>query len=410
MVKLNPNIINPRFFFSKDIISVSLLMFLIAISWSPFFPGAVGIPTIVLYLPALIFYTIYRFINTQCTNTVFLICILLEIAILIVTLMIESSLYFNRYILMPIGLLACYLTVSDKRILDKTCSCLAILSMVGLIFSWGSFFYAFFGGGSILDFPNPDGRVNHLYLSSFTNTVSDNIIRPSFIFDEPGAFSFFLCFVVLFRELLGKEKKVSFLILIGGLITFSLSHMIVLITYFICNLRFKNVILFIFPIALLIVQLSQLQEFDFFFNRFIINDGKMSGDNRSEQVENFMDIVSQDILLFGDHKCHSLPEQKCISHGDISSSPVTPVYYGGILFLIVQIITHLFFIYKAFGNKNYAFVSIAMSILLLQRPFFSTIGYQLMIYIPLFYMLKYNYKCNESLLGKVRISQGHVID
>ena len=365
-----------------------VIVYLVGIAWSPIFPGYAGIRTTLLYVPILLACMFYLLSINNVSIRVLMISLLLTLGIVIVASITQSQTYFNRYITLPISLITCSLIVSkNKEIIARSCDYLSIFAIFGVILSLISFAYAFFGGEPSSFFLNPDGRENFFYLSSFSNAVFDNVIRPGFIYDEPGAFSFFLCFVVILRELLNRKKIPTYFILIGGLVTFSVTHLIIVFLYFLFNIKIIKVLFIAVPITFGVFQASNIDEFAFFFDRFVVVNGSFSGDNRSNQIENFIAVADADILLFGDYKCHDLPEKYCSSHGDLSSSLVTPVYYGGIIQLLVQVITHSFFIYAFFKHKKYRFVSLAMSLLLMQRPYFSSLGYQLMIYIVIFLLI-----------------------
>ncbi|WP_429102269.1 hypothetical protein [Aeromonas veronii] len=320
--------------------------------------------------------------------------------ILVLVLLTQSQVHFNRYIFQAIGLLLCFIVAKEYKIINRLTDLLTIFAILGILCAFIGFFYALFGGQPAYSFPNPDSRLNFVYLTTFSNAVYGNVIRPAFIYDEPGAFSFVLCFIVILRELMQRRASVSLGIMIGGLITFSLAHIVILVLFIFSKIKFslKSLIgIMLASILLLSIfnLVSNSNEFNFFTARFEINDsGSLSGDNRIGQIDNFKKIFSWDIFWGGDYQCHHLQAKRCLEHGDISSSVVTPLYFGGVIQLIVQLITHIFFILAVYRNKTLFFPAFAMSLLLLQRPYFSLIGYQIMIYIVLFimfYLIKYKH-------------------
>ncbi|PKQ74616.1 hypothetical protein CJF47_13525 [Aeromonas sobria] len=201
---------------------------------------------------------------------------------------------------------------------------------------------------------------------------------------------------MVLRELMHKRVLPSMLIMLGGLVTLSLAHILIFLLYIFSKIKFtiKGLIGLIFFIILSISLSKNIlnsNQFEFFSSRFALNeDGELAGDNRSNQIENFKNIFSWNIFWGGDYQCHALPTKSCIDHGDISSSIVTPLYRGGVIQLALQILTHLFFIFLFIKNKKLFFSIFAMSLILLQRPFFSVIGYQFMIYLVFF--VAYNKK------------------
>jgi hypothetical protein len=79
----------------------------------------------------------------------------------------------------------------------------------------------------------PIGRFGSLTLFPFGTFFMDNgtIPRAAGFFLEPGQLSFYICFLIICRELLNKNRWVSLLILITGLLTLSLAHIVFLTTY-----------------------------------------------------------------------------------------------------------------------------------------------------------------------------------
>lgn len=385
----NGSVSNSLLTVSKSDSYAILLCIISFIAWSPVFPGVFGIPTAVIYTPLILLACIIS-INTNYISLKFIILLsLLSLALILFTLITQSATNFNRTILFPPTLIVTFLLCGNEKVKDRFCIFSSYFCYAALLCAVISFMYALNGGDSIFYMFNPDGRTNGLYFLSFSNAVYGNIIRPSFIYDEPGAFSFVLISVALLRILLKKEEKGTLFILVGGLCTFSLTHIIIVFLYviFSASIRWK---LFIISIVIILVTVSFTDnKYAFFYNRLSVSDAKtINGDNRSKQLTNFIDVVNRDqeVLLLGDYKCHSNANGVCQQHGDISSSPVTPLYRGGIIFFIIQLFTHLALFFCMFKRMG-VFPSIALSVLLLQRPFFLSFGYSFIIYSVLFMLL-----------------------
>jgi len=133
---------------------------------------------------------------------------------------------------------------------------------------------------------------------------------------------------------------------------------------------------------------AQREELEVLVSRFSIEDGQFAGDSRSNQVENFFAVVHPGMVLFGDAECHDRPERNCEEHGDITSSPVTPTYTGGIVALIVQLGVHAGLIVAFFRSRRFRFSALALTLLLLQRPYFEIGGYGFISFLLLFLMWK----------------------
>ncbi|HFO2307891.1 TPA: O156 family O-antigen polymerase, partial [Escherichia coli] len=151
----------------------------------------------------------------------------------------------------------------------------------------------------------------------------------------------------------------------------------------------KQILVLCFALFGLIMFTYNNNEFDFFYNRFNTENGTFSGDNRSMQISNYLNVVNENMFLLGDYKCHDNINQRCESHGDISSSIVTPIYKGGILQLLLQIITHAIIFWLALRERKLIFPALVLTILLLQRPFFDVVGYSVMIYYSIFLMFNF---------------------
>ncbi|TKF23444.1 hypothetical protein FCV43_03270 [Vibrio genomosp. F6] len=294
---------------------------------------------------------------------------------------------------MPFALVLSLYIAKDKVIFSKIVDVWSVISLVACGFAIFAFLYSFMGYPELATFPNPNGKINVIFPGSFTNfRLANGIMRPSFIYDEPGAFSFFLTVVAVCRVILGKGRKVTTTILTLGLITFSLMHVLVLGIYVLFSLKFnyKSVLSLIgitsFVLCLIIISFDK-PEFAFFYERFNFSNGTFAGDNRSGQISNFLDAVNTRIVLFGDYYCHGPAVYSCSQHGDISSSPVTPLYKGGVIWLIFQIFCHLVLFLFSFGCRKRFMVFLILTLCLFQRPFFTDLGYQILIFIPVFYML-----------------------
>jgi hypothetical protein len=263
--------------------------------------------------------------------------------------------------------------------------------VAGILLSIVGFFYALNGGEPLFTIINPDGRENALYLTTMSNTQVGNVIRPGWVYDEPGAFSFLICATVALRYILRMGDRLSIFLMIGGLVTFSLAHLIITAIFLFARLGFSS-LLFVATLSVVFAQAfsPEIDDFQFVLDRLSIVDGRLAGDNRSDQIENFSQVANQRILFFGDIECHDRPDRSCNEHGDITSSPVTPVYYGGLYFLITQIVVHVALIIAFFRRRIFMLPCLIIFLLLLQRPYFAAFGYGLITYLILFLMFKRN--------------------
>jgi hypothetical protein len=183
-----------------------------------------------------------------------------------------------------------YLVFASKR----SVTILIWLNIVILVGAWIGFAYAFYGGSSILEVTSPEiQRPIRLYFTTFTNSVILNIIRPSGIFDEPGALAMFSIMTVCLNELCRGSKVYSISILTLSLITFSLMTLFAIPLYCMCMFNNKKPvknITWLLPV-LSILGLGYYFGGDvvqnLYLDRFVLEDGKFAGDNRTTQVLDF---------------------------------------------------------------------------------------------------------------------------
>jgi hypothetical protein len=172
-----------------------------------------------------------------------------------------------------------------------------------LVVIWASLFgflYAFIGGSPIFTFDNPNGIPNEVFLTTMTNSRWGNIIRPSGIYDEPGAFSFFICSIAMLRKLFNLTEKKTWLLLIFGLITFSVAHVLYLLFHVLSDknlIKFSISKLIIFLLGILLVFFISITPLwdavDMIFLSRFKNSGTglFPGDNRSDLFFNTWNYI-----------------------------------------------------------------------------------------------------------------------
>jgi hypothetical protein len=382
----HPPPLNPQ---RPPAVTTATAFFIAALSWSPLLPALFSIPfSVALLASVLVFALLTGAVRGTSPSLVF-VCGVLLIAAVALYAITQSTNLLLRTAPMPLLLLAAHQASKVQGLPDVLCTWLTRFMVVGVIGANIGFVYAYVGGPPLLEINNIDGRENGLYLSTMSNVYLLGIIRPSFIYDEAGAFSFALCATTALRALLGRRAGASYLMMLGGLITFSVAHILLTLVFLGFRLGPAKTVAGVVALLLVLVPTAANNEdFDFFFSRFEVADGQLAGDNRSAQIGNFMDIVSPRILLFGDVDCHARPEGNCEEHGDISSSPVTPTYKGGFMTLLVQLGVHIGLIVAFFRHARFRFAALVMTLLLLQRPYFDVSGYGFLTYLMLLLMLE----------------------
>ncbi|QQO09821.1 hypothetical protein [Breznakiella homolactica] len=250
--------------------------------------------------------------------------------------------------------------------------------LVMLIFCWVGLIYSLKGGlptGTII---NPDTRPNYWYLTTFSNVRFGKLIRPSGIYDEPGALSFFIISIVLLRLYLNKIDKKNILLLILGCVTFSLAHLLfsVLIYFYIHKrISFKSkvlydIVLIISIIIFFLVMFDAINALVLERLKFNSNTGRFVGDNRSIQLKAVFHFLSENGIFWGAYGYDNVFKE----YGTIGENPLTRLaldglfvslpYYFGVLIMSIAVF---------FSSKR--MLIFVMILLFLQRPYLSSIGY-----------------------------------
>lgn len=348
-------------------------------------------------------------LSVLCCFVVFVICCIIYrpikysyISLFIVFIPIVSSILFSFYwgdlklLFFTLYFIFSIITVMSLTYNDKKSIVIALSNIMYLVTGAAivGFCYAFIGGEPLLEIENPDKRSAFLYLSTMTNFNVGLFIRPSGIFDEPGALSFFICFTCALRTLFHLPKKQTWVLLIAGLITFSVAHVIYLVFHYLSE-KFNPKSIFMSFIAVSVLFTTPFLNDDIyemmdsiFFQRFVIEDGNLKGDNRSELFSNAASLINTETFLWGVDSACILDVDLCNSKypmfGENVLSPlaltgfvVSLPYYFSLLILLC---------YGSLRKENLFLIGVAL--LLFQRPYLMSYGYSLLIVLLLSVTLK----------------------
>jgi hypothetical protein len=324
-----------------------------------------------------------------------------------------TSLYYGtdlRILFAPLFFIASLLlvdlaNVENFRNLTQIAS---VLLMVFIVTSVLSVIYMFLGGSPILNFVNPDGRESAFFLFSLSNTPeivwkNTGVIRPSSIYDEPGALSFVICFVAAMRHILSLNRRTTWIILLGGLVTFSLAHIIYMLVHLVSEeggvKKIKYIVLVgaVVGAAIALNTDSKIVKI-LFLSRFeVTKDGNFEGDNRSKQLKVTAEMLDTESFFWGlDGDC-ILDSVGCKDRypGIGAENPVAPLVYKGIFVSLAYYLILLIMLVLCFKNSKY-WVFFGLVLLLFQRPYTMNMGYSLMALIPVFTIWKAGFRFPES--------------
>jgi len=270
----------------------------------------------------------------------------------------------------------------------------SIGAAVGLI-------YALQGGEALMVISNPDGRSNYLYLTTMTNWKLGNVIRPSGIFDEPGALSFVICYTCACRHILNLPRKKTWVLLFLGFSTLSMAHAIYFFFHLISEkLDFRRMlrqlpVFFVVVIVLLLNESIRSVFYDFLVKRFAFTGSGFTGDNRTVLISNAFSYLDLRSFFWGlDSSCIAdvvVCNSRYDSFGENPLSllvltgigPSLPYYFYTPLLLLIGI-----------TNRRNG-VLFGAGLLLLQRPNIMSYGYAPLICLLIAIALYSNSKSRE---------------
>lgn len=256
------------------------------------------------------------------------------------------------------------------------------------------FIYAAIGGSAIYTITNPNGREFYFYLTTFTVTNYSGFIRPSAFFDEPGALSFYICFVVMLREILWPRKKaLNFALLAFGIVTLSLAHIVFTILYIIYCLITKPTTKLIVGLVIILILsfvfLAVLPNKDVVFEYLISRSSSdTDGQGRSALLQAAIDTLQNagvGLYIFGiDSNCLVNYDEACrYIYPRMGENILSPVVFGGLLTSWLFYFSYIYVGYKSLRKFIPNFIIFSFLLLYLQRPYIYLLSYSFMFMIAL---------------------------
>lgn len=274
----------------------------------------------------------------------------------------------------------------SNSVIDNSIRIYSLLILIILFGAWIGFFLALIGTDALITFSNPDGRSVGLFSTTLSNTVfrvdGSIIIRPSGIYDEPGALSFFTIAAALLCELTKSLKSRSWLLLTLGLVTASLAHLIFLALFSIYKTNKKYRPALLGCIALLAVILGSIaNEYEptsdkanyvsrLTISRLASTEDGLEGDNRTTLIKNAVSKLEITNLVFGlDSKCVSAVFECKNQHGNFGENPLSPLVSGGLAGIGGLYIAGIICLAIAGWASKKPLLFFAIFLVFLQRPY-----------------------------------------
>lgn len=275
-----------------------------------------------------------------------------------------------------------FLTLSKPGAL-RVVSWFALTLLVGGVIG---VIYAMIGGEPLLDV-RVGYRTTHLYLTTFSFAFIGEVIRPSGIFDEPGAFAMYVAILTMFNDTFRQNRRLNHALVVMLIFTGALAGLVMSILYLLCSnalrmQRTKSILLvgvmfagigmvsFVVPSNPLAVPLDT-----FYSDRLRIDDGKIVGDNRSNQVADFFQVVDSEVLLKG-----ATGRYETYDTEDQSSNPFSIIFGYGFIMWVPYFILLLWLLATTIQSRfRNAYMSIGLFLLLLQRPYLYNMAWSVLI-------------------------------
>jgi hypothetical protein len=137
-----------------------------------------------------------------------------------------SILTYSGYFLMSALLVGMASPTEIRRAIEIGTDILLVMAVL----AWVSFIYVLRGGAPSFEISGYPGQPVSLYLTSMALSIHGQgpgtFLRPSGIFDEPGAFAFFISLCAACRMLFDMDRNKTWCLLIVGLVTTSIALVI----------------------------------------------------------------------------------------------------------------------------------------------------------------------------------------
>lgn len=286
----------------------------------------------------------------------------------------------------------------------------ALLLLVGGVV--GALYY-FFGGASLLDV-KIGYRTTHLFLSTFSFAEIGQFIRPSGIFDEPGAFLMYVAIITMFNDTLQQNRRLNFVLVALMILTGSLSGLLLAALYLLASNAMKESRAVAITLVASLVGVFFLAQYlfpsnpistavdTFYSERLQLVDGRLAGDNRSNQISDFFALVDEDMLLRG------VPLETEDAAIDMSSNPFSIIFRYGLIISIPYFALLGWLITTTLSNRlDHAYASIGLFFLMLQRPYLFHMSWSIMIVsvVWLLYTVS-DRRPKQRRLGEIRLRSG----
>lgn len=277
--------------------------------------------------------------------------------------------------------------------LQTTVEILTVLMLVVVIGAWLGIVAYYAGLEPIAVFSNPREGYSVWYTTLVPNWVFPP--QPSGIYFEPGELSFFICGIAACRHLLNLNRKLTWALLLGGLVTVSLAHVIYTMVHLLSErinwrIAVGACLLIVVVLSLASVGVPQatrvVERLDV-SNRDRTRVQVIPGDNRTYRMLNAAEVLaSRNAYLWGvdiGQRNDSWDFEDSVGGGEIDANPLYPLVKWGLIGAVLYPVSLA--ILLMFGlSRRYYLVVFGIGLLLLQRPMLYAAGYSTAVLLVLY--------------------------
>lgn len=301
--------------------------------------------------------------------------------------------------LLGTSILVAALATSDE--LKRVVSIGSVVLLVFLIGAWISLLLALSGVPALGHIYSASERMLYVYPSTLTTVVVGNFIRPAGIYDEPGAFSFVVCAFAFLRHIMHMDRRVTWLLLLLGFVTFSLAHLIYVTIHLIAERRVIAVWASLGAvICVAAFALSFTGVWEHFDARLAArlsvsanSERIVAGDNRSAKMVRAYKALSKggaEALVFGiDKSCVEGTLNCRRRYPDMGENPLSPAVHSGLL-LTWPYYLFLLFAFVAGASQRPLWPLVGIGLLFLQRPSVMSMGYSALAALIVIYVVRHS--------------------
>lgn len=219
--------------------------------------------------------------------------------------------------------------------------------------------------------PDTGRTLGWIYIT-LSDSTQRGVLRPAGLFDEPGGFAVFILVAAMLKHMENPRSIIVPMLMLLSLTTASLMAVFVVLWYVAievskspASLISKRFLIPLFILLPLAIQLSDILV-PYFADRLVIEDGSLSGDNRTGQIKDFFAILDPEIFLMG---VEGGAGPRYLQVGiDQSSNPFSIIYNYGIFAWLPYFFALCFLAASIFKAGPSRLAAGSLLLILLVRP------------------------------------------